>query len=228
MRKTRHPTRPAGEFCGRLPGSESNTIAAPPRRRIPWPGLLLLVCGLANLLAGCKEALPPYEAPADVIRVTGVQATIGTDSFTNPDGRIRSYIIFLVDGESNYDDTLQDTAHVSGLLEVWLKSDPGQKAVLPLTNGNITPPTDYRRGILTIDPEEEFHLQADWTMFTDAGSDILRTLAHTDTTEGTNIAYTVPDTLVFRTELTLFAQVEPVESDTGEYGFVGYIQLEGN
>lgn len=225
MRSKERPAIGAGGFSGGQITVERRGSRTGTGGRSTWIGLALLVYSLGSFLASCSDSLPPYEAPQQVIRVTGLKATIGTDDFSDPSGHIRSYVIFLVEGENNYDDTLQDTAHVSGFLEVWLKSDPTQRAVIPLGNRNISQPTNYRKGVLTIDPEEQFHLRVDWTMHTDSGTDILKTLAYADTTEQNNIAYTVPDTLVFHIELTLFAQVEPVKSDTMEYGFVGFIQL---
>lgn len=230
MRSRKFSVRQAVGICGFRSGMVPRDRETGPEWgfRLIRISLVLLSGSLGGFLAGCSESLPPYEAPQQVIRVADLKATLGTDNFSDPSGHIRAYIIFLVEGENNYDDTLQDTAHVSGLLEVWLKSDPALRAVVPLNNSNISQPTDYRSGVLTIDPKEKFHLRVNWTMHTDSGTDILRTLAYTDTTEPNNIAYTVPDTLVYHIEFTMFAQVTPVASDTSEYGFIGYIQLEGN
>ncbi|HKJ68373.1 MAG TPA: hypothetical protein VKA68_10495 [bacterium] len=184
-----------------------------------------LYCAVVVLFFRCEESLPPYGPPADVVRVTKLQAVTATEQLTDPEGRIRSYVIFLIDGINNYDDTLQDTAAVTGRLHVWFDADPSWTATLPLTNADISEPTDYSNGVLTLDPQEQFHLHTEWNLLSDDGTDILHELTSVDTVQQTGLVYAAPETLRFQVELSLFSQVEETVSDTQKYGFTGYYQL---
>jgi len=184
---------------------------------------LIFYTAVIGLFVHCEESLPTYSPPRDIVRMTKLQAVTATVQ-AGP-GSVRSYLIFLIDGVNNYDDTLQDTADVTGNINIWFEEHPEWKATLPLNNWNIVDPTDYRNGVLTLDHEEQFHLRTDWYLFTDDGTDILDELTYVDTVEQSGIVYAAPETVSFNVNLSLFSQVEETESDTQKYGFTGYFQL---
>lgn len=185
-------------------------------RRIRRSDGCVAVCiiGIFLILMKCEESLPSYQSPSDLLAIRQMQAEVG--------GVERSTLVFDIKGVNNYDDTLQDTARVSGTLDVWFPSHENWRITLPITNADLKPPSRLIGRLLTIDPGDTFRVQVSWNLLLQSGEDILVQIPDDYFYEKTGTHYTKAEDLKYQASFTLFRQAGYMESPVQKYEFKGF------
>ncbi len=179
------------------------------RRFLLW----LLLSGII-FHNSCEESLPTYVDPSDLLALTDISAEVS--------GVQRSSLNIHIKGVNNYDDALYDTAGVNGSLHVLIPENGYWKVDLPIQNANITDATEYDGIVLTIAPNDTFHLHIIWNLVIGDTLDILPDFPISHINEKTGVKYLEPAIVKYWAEFSLYDQAGYLEFDTREYEFKGF------
>jgi hypothetical protein len=150
--------------------------------RIPFLSEILLFALLTLLLSlklTCNESLPPYSAPGSVFKGSIYPRPVTLKG--EPQLRV------LMTAQNIFDETLQDTAKLTGSLEIILASDQSLRKTVTLDTTNLlyhynmilgyptfsNIPSLNEHGVLTIDPKDSVSFCYLWNFVTDDNTNLL-------------------------------------------------------
>ncbi|MFA6468421.1 MAG: hypothetical protein WCW35_05945 [Bacteroidota bacterium] len=138
---------------------------------------LLPIAGILFITSGCEDLLPVYIEPDNIFEAslvsvdsTLVQYYETDEKDLTPEGPIINYQSFTSDFRISvsvknlYEETLQNTAAVSGKLEIWNELHPEEKATIPITTSNIASGSGYNASTnsITLNPNEKLFFTIRW------------------------------------------------------------------
>jgi len=132
------------------------------RRKI----LLRIAITVGFLILSCREALPPYQTPQNVLagELAGLYVLSASDN---------SLKVFLT-VRNEFDETLEGPAKLTGKIEIVLLRDPRIRKTAVLGPSNVLQAKGYNRqtGVLSLDPQDSIRLGYSWNLVDDNGIDL--------------------------------------------------------
>lgn len=131
-----------------------------------------IVAMLAGLALSCKEPLPAYRDPTEVL--SGV-LRIGYLSATYPGTNLSVQLVTFND----FDETFEGRTLFEGTVEIVLARKPEVKKTFFLSAGNLIQ-GKYNAGsrVLTLNPRDSVRLGVTWEFVDDRGTDLIETEFH--------------------------------------------------
>lgn len=122
--------------------------------------------GCILVMVSCDESLPPRDNPKVLLK--------GDVSFSYIYSVNENDFRFYVDVTNIYNETIQDTAKVNGILEIILKRDPRYRKTvyLSITNLVSTLLYDSNANCFTIDPVKKVTFLSIWNLIDDNQIDL--------------------------------------------------------
>jgi hypothetical protein len=132
--------------------------------------MTIAIAALALFANSCEESLPSYEPPAGILRA-GIKH-VGDDTIryvsgdsNNPDktkATFQQATGFEISVVNSYEETLQETAEISGTVEITIPSLPQFKQTIPITETAIASSQVDKNGMITINPGDTVKLTVYW------------------------------------------------------------------
>ncbi len=121
---------------------------------------------MTTLLGPCDEPLPPYTEPEKILdgALTGLYIYPGLPN--RPENKLAVYFTFT----NEYEETLQDTVHFQGSIEIRSARIPAVKKTFQIGASNLHTGAeryDPITRILTIDPGESVSFTVSWDFISD-------------------------------------------------------------
>lgn len=166
---------------------------------------LLVVFSFSSLL-GCDETLPSRDEPEEYLQ-TQFYVEAGTVILrdTVAEGGAGSFVLRV---KNVYEEVLQDSAHVEARVEVWLKGNPDQKAIVVAKINSLVNNTIVRYGVLTLPVNVEAFIEKQWKHQTDSQIPFWRfvPVRHLVNSRGERYLESNPVSFVAKATVQLFKQ----------------------
>ncbi len=123
-----------------------------------------------------------------------------------------------------YDEVLQDSALISGSVELWMEDDPTQRATIPISVTALQNPSIVFQGQLTLRVNQTAFFAKQWSQRTDDGIYFWRFVNLTKYVDSMGRVYFVSDSIRFvaRASMQIFQKAQSVRTQEIRY-FMNYI-----
>jgi hypothetical protein len=174
-----------------------------------YKGILLLI--LAGILAlSCDEQLPGRENPPTVL-VAGLSIEPGPTILED------SLIIgrggeITIDVTNIYDEVLQDSAQIKGVVEFWVEKNPTLRTTVTFDQRALQNISTLFKGVLTLRVSQRIFFSTSWSQRTDSGEFFWRYVPVTELVDGRGKPYLLSDTLFMaaRATIQVYQKVQPL------------------
>lgn len=195
------------------------------RRR--WMYLTILTCGFCVLLVeGCKEALPVYSAPTNILALTVSSIEQLTDRHAPPNHQM---VRIIISCENTHDEVFYDSVDIKGSLRIWWKRRPSRFRTIYLTSANFREKNLLNKGKLLIVPGQSVSLETYWNMKSD-DSLYLPTEMNFFFLRRRQCAYNIacsdPEEFVVESSLNLYDRLGYIIAPSAEFVFTGRACIE--
>ena len=184
----------------------------------------LIACLLAAAF-GCKESLPVYVEPQDVMQVS-VVAVEQLDDHLAPPGR--QMVRIVLQGINTYEEPFLDSVRIEGTMRIIWERQPTRVKTIRLSQSNLSDPTLVSNGRMLLLPGQTFSMELFWNMHSDDGIYLPRLMNFTWLDRricAPNIACADPETFIIETTLQVYQRIGPVRAPESTFTFVGRIRI---
>jgi hypothetical protein len=167
---------------------------------------------LAAVVPGCDESLPPRDDPQGYLQanLAVVQGTVTVDL----DGRITNAGVFTLTVRNNYNEVLQAGSLLEGEVQVWLRDDPNQRAIVHFDRSDLINWWIAAGGQTTLRPDSPAVFAKQWSHMTIAGEPFWKLVPMTPmvTDHGVPYCQSNPVHLAAEGSVRLFKNIAPVNT----------------
>jgi len=172
------------------------------------------------VLFACDESLPPRDDPQRYLqaRLSVIQGVVTIDL----DGRITNAGVLTLTAKNTYNEVLQAETLLEGEVEVWLRDDPNQRAVVRLDRSDLMNSWIVGGGLTTLRPDSPAVFVKQWSHMTTGGAPLWGFVGLTPrvTAHGVPFCESGPVHLVAEGSVQLFKNVAPVKTAQIEFTLV--------
>jgi len=193
-------------------------------RRAGVPVLLLLAL-LTCAGYGCKESLPVYEDPQNVLSIR-IAAVEQLDDHIAPPGRQAVRIVLV--GTNLFDEPFLDSVNISGTMKITWERQSFRYKTFHLTQKDLTDPSMVINGKMLLLPGQSFSLEVVWNMRSDDGIYLPALMNFAWLTRrqcAPGIACADPETFFVETSLNVYDRLGVLHAPTAEFTFVAHLNL---
>lgn len=181
--------------------------------------LALLALALASL--SCKEALPTYADPKNVMafKVTLIEQL--NDRLAPPG---RQVVHMVLEAENVHDEVFYDSVNISGAVRIWWKRRPVRYRTMTLTQGNLQDRDLIRNGKIMLLPGQKVSFDVFWNLRSDDGIYLPREMNFAFLRRRTcdfNVACADPEEFVVESSLKMFDRLGVVPAPVTSFMFTG-------
>lgn len=172
------------------------------------------------VLFACDESLPPRDDPQRYLQasLSVVQGVVTIDL----DGTITNAGVLTLTTRNTYNEVLQGETFLQGEVEVWMRDDPNQRAVVRLDKGDLISTWIVGGGLTTLRPDSPAVFVKQWSHMTTGGAPLWGFVRLTPrmTAHGAPFCESDPVHLVAEGSVQLFKNVAPVKTTKIEFTLV--------
>ena len=180
--------------------------------------LLILLLGIISLT--CKENLPTYEFPKNVLtlQISGMGQL--NDRVAPPPSMV---VHVKLVGQNVYDEVFQDSVNVRGSMRIWWKRFPFKYRTLYITEKNFSDRSLIHNGKLTLLPGQQFSLDVYWNCKTDDSVYLPPEMIGQSLYQAEcipKISCGEPEQLIVETSLNVYDRIGVLIVPPGEFTFI--------
>jgi hypothetical protein len=116
--------------------------------------------------AGCKESLPVYQDPQDVLSLR-IAAVEQLDDHLAPPGR--QAVRIVLQGTNLFDEPFLDSVRFDGTMKIIWERQPFRFKTIHLTKKDLSDPSMVINGRMLLVPGQSFSMEVLWNMRSDDG-----------------------------------------------------------
>ena len=175
---------------------------------------------LAAAVPGCDESLPARDDPQGYLRasLSVVQGVVLVDL----SGQVSNAGVLTLTVRNTYNEVLQAESLLEGEAQVWLRDDPGRRAVVSLGRSDLINWWIAAGGQTTLRPDSPAVFVKQWSHMTIAGEPFWNFVRMTAKVTDHGVPYCQSDPVHFVAEgsVRLFKNIAPVHSAQIEFTLV--------
>lgn len=182
--------------------------------------LLLAFPGL-----GCKESLPTYVEPSDVMRIS-VTTVEQLDDHLAPPGR--QMVRILLQGVNAFDEPFLDSVRIEGTMKIIWERQPFRVRTVRLTQRELTDQSLVSNGKMLLVPGQAFSMEYFWNMRSDDGVYLPALMNFAWLTRrvcAPNIACADPETFIIETTLNVYDRLGVLRAPEARFTFVARVRI---
>ena len=180
---------------------------------------LAALLSLASL--SCKEALPTYQDPQNVLALKVTLIEQLNDRLAPPG---RQVVHVVLEAENIFDEVFFDSVNVSGVVRIWWKRRPVRFRTISLTQNNMQNRDLISNGKIMLLPGQKVSLDLLWNLRTDDGIYLPREMNFAFLRRRIcdfNVACADPEEFVLEASLKLFDRLGTVQAPASSFMFTG-------
>jgi hypothetical protein len=131
------------------------------RQAFSWAPALIVA---ALYALSCKEELPTYVAPQNVLALSVTTIEQLSDHVAPPEAQV---VHLVLTGENVFDEVFMDSVDVKGTMTIWWKRKPDRSRTIYLTEKNMTDRSLIHNQRLMLVPGQTFSMDVDWDLRSD-------------------------------------------------------------
>ena len=182
---------------------------------------LSLVMSLGMFSLSCKESLPVYVAPTNILAVNVVKMEQLNDHVAPP-GNQMVKIVFTC--ENIFDEVFQDSVDIKGTLRIWWKRKPTRFRTIYITSNNLRERDLINKGKLLLTPGQRVSFETLWNLKSDDSLYLPTEMNFAFLRKRTcwfNTACSDPEEFIVETSLNLYNRLGYVSAPEEQFTFVG-------
>ncbi|HUL43005.1 MAG TPA: hypothetical protein VLY03_01470 [Bacteroidota bacterium] len=189
------------------------------KRSIILIGALLPV--LLNL--SCKESLPTYVAPTNVLSLS-VGSIEQLNDHLAPPGNQK--IQLTIDGANTFNEVFEDTVDFKGSVRIWWLRKPDKFKTIYLSQKNLSDPTLVQDGKMMLVPGQHFSMDLVWNLRSDAGEYLPADMDYVNLRQrycDPNVRCSNPETFVVEVSLNVYDRLGYISAPAAQFTFIGRV-----
>lgn len=191
------------------------------RRLLP----LFLYLAVAVAGYGCKENLPVYTDPQDVLSLR-IAAVEQLDDHIAPPGR--QAVRILLQGENRFDEPFLDSVDIRGTMKIIWERQPYRVRTITLDRKNLSDQSMVVNGKMLLIPGQSFSMEVIWDMRSDDGIYLPALMNFAWLTRrqcAPGIACADPENFFIETSLNVYDRIGVLHAPTAEFTFVAHLRI---
>ncbi|HLF15738.1 MAG TPA: hypothetical protein VI932_12710 [Bacteroidota bacterium] len=189
---------------------------------------IAVTAGIAWLSAagfGCKESLPVYVDPQNVMLIS-IAAVEQLDDHLAPPGK--QMVRIILQGVNMYEEPFLDSVRFDGTMKIYWERQPSRFKTLRLTQKDLTDPSLVSNGKMLLVPAQAFSMELFWNMRSDDGVYLpwLMNFAWLSRRIcGPNVACADPETFIIETTLNVYDRLGVLRAPESKFTFVARVRI---
>ncbi len=189
-------------------------------------GLLRCLLGAIMMAGyGCKENLPVYQDPQDVLSLR-IVAVEQLDDHIAPPGR--QAVRIVLQGVNLFDEPFLDSVNIEGTMRIIWERQPFRVKTFQLTRRDLSDPSMVINGKMLLLPGQSFAMEVVWNMRSDDGIYLPALMNFAWLTRrlcAPGIACADPETFLVETSLKVYDRLGVLRAPTAEFTFVAHVNI---
>lgn len=184
----------------------------------------IIVCAVLSLT--CKESLPVYMFPQNILSLKVVAVEQLSDRIAPPDHQM---VRFVIAGENIFDDVFQDSVDFKGSLRIWWRRKPERYRTIYLTQKNLINRELVHNGKMLLVPGQQFEMEAYWNLKTDDSLYLTSQMNFAYIGRRVcdyNVACADPEEFVVEASLNAYDVLGYIASEARSFSFVARVCIE--
>ncbi len=174
--------------------------------------------------SGCKESLPVYVEPQDVMEVS-IAAVEQLDDHIAPPGK--QMVRIILQGVNTYEEPFLDSVRIDGTMKITWERQPYRSRTIRLTQKDLTDPSLVSNGKMLLVPGQVFSMEVFWNMRSDDGVYLpalmnFAWLIRRRCAPG--IACADPETFIIETTLNVYDEIGVLAAPQAKFTFVAKVR----
>lgn len=181
----------------------------------------IMITGLAALSLTCKESLPQYVEPTNILSVKVTTIEQLNDRIAPPG---RQVVRIVLTGENIHDEVFQDVVNIKGSIRIWWQRKPTRYRTLYLTQAQFTNKSLLHDGKLLLVPGQQFTMEVFWNLKSDDSLYLPSEMNFAEARKRScdyNIICADPEKFVIESSLNLFDRIGYIAALSREVTFIG-------
>jgi hypothetical protein len=169
----------------------------------------------------CKESLPVYVVPQNIISFNVVSVEQLSDRISPPDHQT---VHFVFVGENIFDEVFQDSVDFKGSMRIWWKRKPDRYRTIYLTEKNLVNRALVHNGKMLLVPGQQFKMEAYWNLKSDDSLYLVREMNFINPDKRIcdyNIACADPEEFVIEASLNIYDRLGYISASPANFSFTG-------
>ncbi|HEY6192530.1 MAG TPA: hypothetical protein VI215_09440 [Bacteroidota bacterium] len=185
-------------------------------------GRFLLIACAALAPLSCKESLPTYVFPSNIMsfRVATIEQL--SNRLARP-GHQAVHMVLV--GRNTFDEVFEDSVDIKGSVRIWWQRKPRRFRTIALSEQNLVDPSLVVEGKMMLLPGQEFGLDFTWDMRTDDSLYLPSEMVFTNERRERQCDYSVvcsdPETFVVEASISVYNKIGVVTAPPREFVFIG-------
>jgi hypothetical protein len=198
-------------------------------RRVRRIGRCVLAAVFALLSLTCRESLPTYVFPSNIMSFE-----VGTvEQLSNRLARPGHQAVHMVlVGRNTFDEVFEDSVKVKGSVRIWWKRKPRRFRTMILTEQNFSDASLIARGKMLLLPGQEFGLDVTWDMKTDDSlylpSEMNFAFERRERQCDWSVVCSDPEVFVVEASISVYDKIGYVSADAREFTFTGTLCISAS
>jgi len=173
--------------------------------------------------SGCKENLPVYVEPQDVMEIS-IAAVEQLDDHLAPPGR--QMVRIILQGVNTFEEPFLDSVRIEGTMKITWERQPYRYKTIRLTQKDLTDPSLVSNGKMLLVPGQVFSMEVLWNMRSDDGVYLpafmnFAWLIRRRCAPG--IACADPETFIIETTLKVYDEIGMLAAPKAKFTFVARV-----
>lgn len=174
---------------------------------------------------GCKESLPVYADPQNVMQLS-IAAVEQLDDHIAPPGR--QMVRIVLRGTNTYDEPFLDSVRFDGTMKITWERQSFRSRTIHLSQADLTDASLVSNGKLLLIPGQSFSMEIFWNMRSDDGIYLPALMNFAFLTRrvcAPNIACADPETFIIETTLNVYDRLGVLHAPTSTFTFVARVTI---
>ena len=175
--------------------------------------------------SGCKENLPVYSEPQNVMEIS-VAAVEQLDDHLAPPGK--QMVRIVLEGVNTYEEPFLDSVRIDGTMKITWERQPARTRTIKLTQSDLTDPSLISGGKMLLLPGQVFSMEVFWNMRSDDGVYLPALMNFAWLTRrkcDPGIACADPETFIVETRLNVYNQIGMLVAPQVTFTFVARVRV---
>jgi hypothetical protein len=180
---------------------------------------VVIVCAFFSLT--CKESLPVYVFPQNVISFNVVSVEQLNDRVAPPDHQMMHIVLV---GENIFDEVCWDSVDFKGSIRITWKRKPDRYRTIYLTEKNLFNRAMVQNHKMLLVPGEQFRMDTYWNLKSDDSLYLVSEMNFTDLGKRVcdfNIACSDPEEFIITASLNVYDRLGFISTPAKSFSFVG-------
>jgi hypothetical protein len=198
-------------------------------RGLSSTGCVLAVVLGAMISLSCKESLPTYVFPSNIMSLKVATIEQLSNRLARP-GHQAVHMVLV--GRNIFDEVFEDSVDIKGAVRIWWQRKPRRFRTIELSAQNLVDPGLVSNGKMMLLPGQEFGLEFTWDMMSDDSlylpSEMIFAFERRERQCDYSVVCSDPETFVVEASVSVYNRIGVVSAPARNFTFIGTLCISSS